>query len=134
MLEQVIRAVNNWFEADYASGTFVISNGSAIVPDGFLEEGQYYRICGSRFNDGLHRWPVDALKDETFHGSVVALAIPAAFLELADEIKAWNEANKATAESPFESESFGGYSYKKGSVGSTWQAAFRSRLNQWRKV
>lgn len=134
MLEQIMRAVNNWFECDYASGTFVCSNGSIVVPEGFLEDGQYFRVCGSKFNDGLHQWPAEGFRAETFHGSVVALAVPRAFEELATEIEEWNSANKATAESPFSSESFGGYSYSKAEVGSTWQAAFRSRLNQWRKI
>jgi hypothetical protein len=83
------------------------------------------------------------LKDEVFEGSLWLMAIPQAFLDLVEEIDAWQKKNGAVdsaAMSPFNSESFGGYSYSKG-VGSsggglatTWQAAYAARLNAWRKI
>ena len=81
------------------------------------------------------------MADETFDGSVWPMAVPSAVLALEAEIRAWQEKNGDAAASPFTSESFGGYSYLKGSSGSasangavTWQTTFKSRMNQWRKI
>ena len=63
-----------------------------------------------------------------------------AVVELADEIAAWREKYGAVMDSPYTSESFGGYSYSKASgagdsTGSGgWQSAFRARLNPYRKL
>ena len=137
MLEQVLRHLNNWFLVEIHEGTFTVENGSITLP--FLLTNQYFRIVGSVFNDGLHQYPAVDLTDETFTGSVWALAVPKAVIELADEIQKWQEKNGEASVSPYQSESFGGYSYSKetdaetgGAV--TWQSAFRSRLNAWRKL
>lgn len=83
------------------------------------------------------------LTDETFHGSVWAMAIPPAVIALSTDIDEWVEKNAEIIASPYSSESFGGYSYTKrngtsanGSSNSVfgWQDAFRSRLNRWRKI
>ena len=69
-----------------------------------------------------------------------ALAVPKAVIDLSGEIEAWQEKNGEAAASPYQSESFGGYSYTKRSAGSDsnalngWQDAFRGRLNDWRKL
>ena len=79
------------------------------------------------------------LQDETFDGAVWALAVLKAVVELAGEIAAWQEKYGAVVDSPYTSESFGGYSYSKaggtesGGAGG-WQAAFRARLNPYRKL
>ena len=92
------------------------------------------------FNDGLHQYPAVDLTDETFTGSVWALAVPKAVIDLSVEIEAWQEKNGEAVASPYQSESFGGYSYTKRSAGSDsgtlngWQDAFRGRLNDWRKL
>ena len=52
MLEQVLRHLNNWFLVEIHEGTFAVENGSIALP--FLLTNQYFRICGSVFNDGLH--------------------------------------------------------------------------------
>nr|DAM87055.1 MAG TPA: Protein of unknown function (DUF3199) [Caudoviricetes sp.] len=138
MLEQVLRHLNNWFLVDIHEGTFTVENGSITLP--FLQANQYFRICGSVFNDGLHQYPAADLTDETFTGTVWALAVPKAVVALAEDIAAWEKKNGEAAASPYQSESFGGYSYTKrsaGSDGSTlngWQDAFRGRLNDWRKL
>lgn len=138
MLEQILRHLNNWFLLDIHEGTFVVENGSITLP--FLLTNQYFRIVGSVFNDGLHQYPVVDLTDETFTGSVWALAVPKAVTELSTEIEAWQEKNGEAVLSPYQSESFGGYSYTKRSTGndsgtlSGWQEAFRGRLNNWRKL
>ena len=139
MLEQVLMNIRNWFTVDGGiySGTFTIKDGGIALP--FLANGQYFRICGSVFNDGLHQYPEDDLTDETFNGTIWALAIPKAVIELADEIGKWQEKNGEAASGIYQSESFGGYSYSKatdsvsgGAV--TWQSAFKKQLSAWRKI
>ena len=138
MLEQVLRHLNNWFLVEIREGTFTVENGSITLP--FLQTNQYFRVCGSVFNDGLHQYPAADMTDETFAGTVWALAVPKAVVTLSEDIAAWQEKNGEAAASPYQSESFGGYSYTKRSAGSDsgtlngWQDAFRGRLNDWRKL
>ena len=136
MLEQVLMHLKNWFlvPGGIHEGTYTIEDGGITLP--FLANGQYSRICGSVFNDGLHQYPASDLKAETFDGTVWALAVPQAVIDLAAAIAAWQKKNGDASVSPYQSESFGGYSYSKatdsvsgGAV--TWQSAFRSRLNAW---
>lgn len=136
MLEAILTHLHNWFPAKDGkhAGAFVIASG-VLSPEIGLVSGQYYRIRGSVFNDGLHR--VDdgeLLTDETFDGEVWALAIPHAVQVLAEEIDAWREKNPETDKV---SESFGGYSYSRGQNASGgaggWQSAFAGRLNSWRR-
>lgn len=134
MLEQVLRHLNNWFLVDINEGEFAVENGSITLP--FLQNNQYFRVCGSVFNDGLHLYPAVDLTDEVFIGTVWALAVPKAVIELAGEIEAWQTKNGEPG--PFTSESFGGYSYSKATNASGmavgWQDVFKSRLNDWRKI
>lgn len=140
MLEQVLTHIHNWFQVGIYPGTYTIEDGGVTLP--FLQDGQYFRIVGSLFNDGLHQYgpAMELLQDETFDGAVWALAVPKSVVELAGEIAAWQEKYGAIIESPYTSESFGGYSYSKasgaGDSGGSggWQAAFRARLNPYRKL
>lgn len=139
MLTELCGVLRNWFETDRISGTYTVENGSITLP--FLQNGQFFRVVGSVFNDGVHQYPDYAMADETFDGSIWPMAVPSAVLALEAEIRAWQEKNGDAAASPFTSESFGGYSYSKGSSGSTsasgavtWQMTFKSRMNQWRKI
>ena len=135
MLEAILTYLHNWFEVRGAAmtGTFKIVSGALDV-DG-IAEGQYYRIEGSIFNDGLHQHPAGDLMDETFTGRIWPLAVPRAVIGLSEEIAAWVEENPPT---DFISESFGGYTYSRGSgsngsVGG-WQVAYSKRLSAWRKI
>ena len=139
MLEQVLMNIRNWFTVDGGihSGTFTIKDGGITLP--FLADGQYFRICGSVFNDGLHQYNILDLVDETFTGTIWALAIPKAVIELADEIQKWQVKNADALSSPYSSESFGGYSYSKATDAETggavtWQSAFKQQLSAWRKI
>ena len=139
MLEQVLMHLKNWFlvPGGIHEGTYTIEDGGITLP--FLANGQYFRIFGSVFNDGLHQYPASDLKAETFDGSVWALAVPKAVIDLAAEIEAWEKKNGDASVSPYQSESFGGYSYSKATDSATggavtWQSAFRGRLNAWRKL
>ena len=140
MLEQILTELHNWFQRDIFPGAYTIQDGGIVLP--FLRDGQYFRILGSVFNDGLHRYGPDMelLQDETFEGAVWALAVPRAVVDLAEEITVWRERYGNVLDSPYTSESFGGYSYTKASgAGDSagaggWQAAFRARLNPYRKL
>lgn len=145
MLEEVLRNLNNWFEVPgkRLTGFFQVEGGALTLPDGWLLDGQYFLVSGSVMNDGLHQWPAYDLVDEGFEGEVQALAVPMAVQDLADRIEIWWEKYGKAAESPYQSESFGGYTYTKasgnGSQGGsqgrlTWCDAFRSELNRWRKL
>lgn len=135
MLETILMHLNNWFLVPDGvhEGTFEVKEGGIVLP--FLASGQYFRICGSVFNDGLHQHPAEDLTDETFTGTVWALAVPRQLVDLSDEIKAWIAKNQPSV---YTSESFGGYSYSKatGYRGAPlyWHDVFRARLNPYRKV
>jgi hypothetical protein len=134
MLEQVLLYLNNWFEVGGHSGEFSIEDGSITLP--FLAPGQYFRIMGSVFNDGLHQYPANDLTDETFTGTVWALAVPPVVVSLTDEMTTWQEKNGVSG--PYQSESFGGYTYNRatgenGGIMTVWDA-FKTRLAAWRKL
>lgn len=139
MLEQVLMNIRNWFpvKGGIHSGTFTIKDGGVTLP--FLADGQYFRICGSVFNDGLHQYNVLALTDETFTGTIWALSIPQPIIDLANEIQEWQNKNADALSSPYSSESFGGYSYSKATNSETggaetWQSHFKQQLSAWRKI
>ena len=133
MLSKVCREVKNWFEKEKIFDKKIqIKNNEIETPYIALQENQYFRIVGSVFNDGVYKFPTDKLTDETFSGAIWLLAIPQDFLDLVDEIEAWCE--QYGNNSPFTSESFGGYSYTKKQGSDTWQGAFADKLNKWRKV
>ena len=138
MLEEILHTLKNWFDVVRLYGSFDIQQGKIYHSGEPIDfrEGQYYRIIGSVYNDGLHQ-SYDAIQDEHIQdGSVWILAIPPRILKLADEITAWQTKNGAPGQ--FQSESFAGYSYtratnKDGSA-VTWEDAFRTQLRQWRKL
>lgn len=141
MLESVLTHLKNWFVVPCGvhEGMYTIENSTLELS--FLQDGQYYRICGSVFNDGLHKYgdTSDMLQDETFTGAVWALAVPKAVVDLAGKIEEWQEKNGEAVASPFTSESFGGYSYTKATdsktgTAATWETVFRSQLNPYRKL
>lgn len=146
-LTELCKELRNWFEKAKYFGTFRIVNGeidlSELVADGSLQVGQYFRICDSVFNDGVYQYPASDLIDEVFEGAVWAMAVPPTVIAMQTEINNWlaNEDVQKALASPYQSESFGGYSYTKASAGSsdsgegiTWQKKFKSQLNQWRKI
>lgn len=140
MIEQICAFIHNFFYGNRYAGTLTIRNGMLAV-DGLID-GQYFRICGSRLNDGVYRYHVDELMDETFTGVIWEMRPPKSFVALVGEIEAWNEKYADVMNSPYSSESFGGYSYSKaqgfasagGGMLSSWQTVFGARLNAWRKL
>ena len=158
MLEQLCAHLHNYFERHPVShnriifaDTYTIEDGSLSLP--FLLSGQKFRIKGSALNDGVYTYGETIqdddgttsanLSDETFDGEIWAMYPPKAVLALAGEIADWIAKYGAAADSPYQSESFGGYSYAKatgaantngGASAGTWQGIFSARLNEWRKV
>ena len=138
MLTEICAELRNYFEVPNGRhfGTFEISGGN-IAPLDFLQEGQYFRIVGSVFNDGVYQYPAASLTDEVFEGAVWAMAVPPTLIALSAEIEAYNESDAGKV-SPYTSESFGGYSYTKATDATGapigWQKAFASRLNKYRKL
>lgn len=142
MLTAICAEIRNYFLdsadpfRDIYPDTYTI-NGGTIAPLDFLTEGQYFRIVGSKLNDGVHQYPAADLRDEIFTGAVWAMAVPPDVVALSDEIKAYCESDAAKP-SPYTSESFGGYAYTKatGKNGAaiTWQSVFARRLDAYRRM
>lgn len=140
-LTELCAHLRNWFvrsDADRRVGTFEIAGGTIDLP--WLADGQYFRIIGSVFNDGVWQYPTSELTDEVFDGAVWAMAVPLDVVNLANEIMAWEAKYADAVQSPYKSESFGGYTYTKEDTGGatggglSWTRVFRSRLNRWRKL
>lgn len=133
-LNEVMTSIHNFFEIDGASrcSRWTIENGSIELP--FLSEGQYFMVRDSVFNDGVHAYPATDLVDETFVGDIIPLAVPSAFIRVVEKIAEWDAKNAATVNSPYESESFNGYSYKRMSGCSCGIDAFSKELRPWRKI
>ena len=146
-LTELCQELRNWFERDKFFGEFTIENGAIIVPDGSLQNGQFFRVIGSLFNDGVHKYGEDELTDEVFKGAIWSMAVPPAVVELSEQISGWSVQYGDTVSSPYQSmsESFGDYSRSWAKAGSgqgnansgsgpTWQSTFASELNRWRKI
>lgn len=134
MLETVLMYLNNWFVVGRYDDTYTIEDGKLTLP--FLVNGQYFRIVGSLLNDGVYQYSgALEMTDETFDGSVWALAIPKALLSTVDEITAWQTKNGDSG--PYTSESFGGYSYSKATnskgMAVGWRDVFSAQLAHWKK-
>ena len=145
MLTEICDYLNNYFDRKRTEGKFRIVNGKIDVS--FLQEGQYFRVIGSIFNDGVHKYSanVNNMTDEEFEGAIWSMAVPKTVIDLASEISSWVEAyGSATSQamSPFSSESFGNYSYSKSagsssassSTPNSWQSAYAARLAPFRKL
>ena len=147
-LETLCKTIKNWFtkDEDKYFETFTITGG-VISPSDFLMLNQYFRIVGSIFNDGVYQFKgvgiaIEGLTDETFSdGAVWAMRIPKTVTENLTILNQWIETNKEALDSPYTSESFGGYSYSKsGSAtnGSNSDTSLKQKINElfgnYRKV
>ncbi|MBO7624380.1 MAG: hypothetical protein J6S82_03630 [Bacteroidales bacterium] len=149
MLQQVCEYIHNYFIQARHPGRYDIADGMISLP---LLDGQRFLITGSVLNDGVYTYhdtgitndddtEAAGLHDETFAGTICALAVPPAVIALSGEIKAWVDENGAALNSPYSSENvLGVYSYTKATGGSgaggsvTWGDVFGGQLNRWRKV
>lgn len=153
MLEEILRYIHNYFNGDFATGTYSITGGKLGGCSLHFYDGQRLLIDGSTFWDGVWTWhetgplcdsddlQVEAPRDETFKGTITAMKIPASLLKLAKKIKEWDAANGELMRSPYREESFGSYSYNK--VASAvnvrdlwqgWHEVFAKDLDNFRKL
>lgn len=133
--------VNNYFEQTRIFGEFEIANGNIDLNRYGIQEGQYIRVVGSVFNDGVYQYPIppeNELVDEKFDGAIWVMAVPSSVITQIEEVNQWEATNQSTLNSPYQSESFGGYSYtlktENAEGGLNWQTHFRRKLDRWRKV
>lgn len=146
MIEDVCAHLHNYFEEDedtgerlIYSGTYTIQNGTITLP--FLMPGQYFRVFGSKMNNGVHLYPDYDMIDETFDGTIWEMRVPKAFLSMVDEIEDWVDKYGEIMRNPYQSEDvIGVFRYTKMTSGkisgdfiATWQNAYKDKLNQWRK-
>ena len=155
-VELVLGHIHNWFVRE-TMGVKVVGGFLPASVTSRMIDGQWYRIEGSYLNDGVHRYPDSELEEESFEGRLSLLAIPKALMLVIDQIQLWlddyeearglnADARRKALSSPYQSESFDGYSYTMRSDiasnsasgglsgASGWQQEFAPMLNQWRKV
>ena len=117
MLTEICAYLHNYFDYERHYGDISIIGG-LLFCDGkeiALEEGQYFALFRNRIPLGVFQ--ADELTDKTFTGAIWLMDVPKAILDAntwADTWKAKNMAAGSDANSAFQSESFGGYSYNKG--------------------
>lgn len=147
-LTKLCYEVNNYFKRSIHVNKMSVTNGSLTWMPAEIQDGQYFRIVGSVFNDGVHKYPATKLTNEAeFQGAIWLLAIPADFVDLANKIDEWETKYggvESPALSPFNSESFGNYSYSKGGASSggangttnpnSWQSVFASEISKYRRM
>ena len=144
-LTELCGYLKNYFEQKKYIGDVTIADGRVSFDgDSELLDGQYIRIVGSVFNDGVYQWKTDTaipnLVDEAFNGGVWALAIPKELISVLAEITAWEAKYAGACASPMYSEtiSSNSYTYTKGNPESTKQNTafntFASKLNRWKKI
>ena len=150
MLQLICENIHNYFIQKRYDEEYEITGGAISLS--FMLDGQRFLISGSALNDGIYTYHSNGIKndddteavglhDETFAGTICALAVPPAVIALSAEMKAWVDANGASVTSPYSSENvIGVYSYTKAQGGTgaggaiTVFDAFKDRLNRWRKV
>jgi hypothetical protein len=153
MLQEVCEYIHNYFIKEAVQGSFEISGGAVSLP--FVKDGQRFLIIGSDLNDGIYTYHASGIKnddddeaaglqDETWAGTICALAVPPPVIALSGEIKVWVDQYSDAISSPYQSESvIGVYSYEKAQYGgnrngnsspATWRDIFGAKLNRWRKV
>ena len=100
MIAEICDYLKNYFDRDMPKyfGEIKIENGQLVGFFNRLAENQYFRIVGSKFNDGIYKYPETELTDETFSGAVWAMAIPKDFLKIVEEIKRRKNSNVTVSE------------------------------------
>ena len=141
-LKEICDYIHNYFEYEYFEGEFAITDGSIDLSKVRIQSNQYYMIEGSVFNDGIHKRVSTDLSNETFRGTIITMRVPKDVLDVLQEATEWESSNKTVLQNPLNSESFGGYSYSKGSSSKkdgsqgqiTWRDVFGDRLKAYRKI
>lgn len=141
-LKEICDYIHNYFEYEYYEGEYAITDGSIDLSNVNIQKNQYYMIEGSIFNDGIHKHISTDLANETFKGTIITMRVPKDVLEVLQEATEWESKNASVLNSPLNSESFGGYSYSKGTSSKkdgsqgayTWRDVFGDRLKAYRKI
>jgi hypothetical protein len=152
VLQQICDYIHNYFIKNAYTGRYEIVDGT-LSPLPSLKEGQRFWIVGSDLNDGVYTYRASGIMNdddtvragllaETFDGTICAMAVPPPVIAICGEINSWVEKYGGIAESPYQSETFNGYSYTKASGGAsgasgggpTWQSTFKKQLDRWRKI
>ena len=123
MLDEILAEIRNYFIVNVHSGKFEVIGGN-LSPLDFLKDGQYFKIHGSVFNDGVYRYPESGLVDETFSGEIWALAVPPTLIALVADIEDYEKKAKENV-SPMRLEIFCQkfHGYVVGKVSATTQDA-----------
>ena len=145
MLTEICAYLHNYFDYERHYGLIsiiggvIFCNGKEIT----LEDGQYFALFRNRIALGVFNQS-ETLTDKTFDGSVWLMDVPKAIIDADKWAKDWSEKNggaDSEANSVFQSESFGGYSYNKGSNSNGKggmsifdNAQFSRMLNPYRKL
>ena len=138
-LYELLVYLRNFFPGLHWQFTGAEITANRIVIPG-PETRDYYLIEGSRRNNGIHVYGDADLRNETYTGIVTEICVPPEVLAILEEINTWQEKNAEAVQSPYQSESFGGYSYTKASSSSasgestSWKTVFAPRLRIWRKI
>lgn len=141
MLTEICANLKNYFDYERHIGKIEIADGVITCNGERIETGQHFALFRDNFALGVYK-AGDALPDKTFDGAVWLMDIPQAVLAADTWAEEWNAKNgTAAANGPFQSESFGGYSYTKGSsttggVGSGVfdQAQMKAMLAPYKKI
>lgn len=125
----------NFFDRydDPTAGEFTFT--ADTVPAG-VSAGQYFLVCGSVFNDGVHKAGDGDLTAETFTGTVQPMRVPPDFVALAKKITDYDAATPGGGR--YVSQSFNGWSgtMATGTDGLPADGCtrYRREINQWRKL
>jgi hypothetical protein len=126
---------HNFFDRadDPVAGEFAFEPDT--VPAGVVP-GQYFLVCGSIFNDGIHKAGDGDLTAETFTGTVQPMRVPPDFVALAEKIDAYDKALPSGG--VYVSQSFAGWSgtMATGADGlpADGKTRYKSEINHWRKM
>lgn len=145
MLTRVCRYLKNWFVKESYPGNITVSDGKVYCNGSEIEmsEGQHFALVRTRYVYGAYSYG-DEIEDSEFEGAVWIMDVPQDVLDVVARMTEWETANggvDSAAMSPYQSESFGGYSYSKasgsnGKVGSSVfdNAEFASVLRPFKKI
>lgn len=144
MLSEICAYLRNYFDRNQPKfyGEIRIEDGALVGFEDKLQNGQYFRIVNSTFNDGVYLYPASGLTDETFsNGSVWAMAVPPDLIRLISEMETWKTNNAYALNTPYQSESKADYSYSLKSSGNSADGGamtvinqFAGRLSRWKKL
>lgn len=132
---ELCRYLHNYFDDndDPITGQFAFALDT--IPAGVVQ-GQYFLVCGSIFNDGIHKAGDGDLTPETFTGTVQPMRVPQELVVLAKKISDYDAALPSGG--VYASQSFNGWSgtLAAGSDGlpADGLTRYRKELNQWRKL